>query len=157
MPNLHEEFPVIGELEHLPVVGAISGNPYVICLIDMDAVLHHRPVVARTGTTPRFKKIAFGIKFQHWGRRKATFGSWRRLSRAKLVFGGGTCTLQNPDMIVPINGDCRRWPHHPIVGQLLWPGWVDLIGWGILRAHDGATTNRKENNPQRTSNHRYLS
>src|SRR6267154_3033924 len=133
MANLQYEFPVVGELDRLPVFGPIPGDPDVADLVHENTVLGSRPVIAVTWAAPRFDQVALAIEFQHWRRRGATHGYL--FVQAKVILDVRRRALQDPDMIVLVHRYPANLPHDPVVGQRFWPSGVDLVcGW-VLCSH----------------------
>ena len=149
MADLQNKFPFVRELDCLPVFGAIAGNPDVSGMVDEDAVLRIRPVIALARAAPGFEKIALGIKHKNRRRGNAAFRSRRSLRRAEIILRVRARTLQHPDVVLPIDGHSADLPHDPIVGQLFWPGGVDLIRRRRLSHRDRANTKRQQKKAHR--------
>src|ERR1035437_6903621 len=52
MTDLHQEAPIVGELEDLPVILAVTAQPDIACAVDPDTVFVARPVLCRCGASP---------------------------------------------------------------------------------------------------------
>src|SRR6266581_8569598 len=110
MTNLFEEFPIVGEFEHLATRGAIAANPDIACSIDKNSVFYIRPIISVTRPAPGFQKVPLLVEFEHRGRRYTTHcftrGTW---VCADLIGSVATWTLQDPDMIVAIYSNDHIW------------------------------------------------
>src|SRR5579864_3322210 len=140
MANLQNKFPLARELDCLTVFSAVAGNPNVSGMVDEDAVLRTRPVIAGTRSAPGFEKIALGIKYENRRRGNAAFGSRGSLGRAEIILRVRTRTLQHPDMVLPIHGHPADLAHDPVVRQLFWPGRIYFECRRGLRSRDRGNT-----------------
>ena len=95
------------ELQQHVVGDAASANPDDVLVVDGNAVLGDRPVIALTGSAPRVDELSAGIEFEH--RRRGPRLQCRR-DRAR--------TMENPDVVTAVHRHRRHHAHHPVVGQL---------------------------------------
>ncbi len=127
LADLQHELAVLRELQEL-VVGdrlkpgrplrraVVAADPDEALVVDMDAVLALRPLVARAGAAPGLDEIARRV--EHHDRRRRHRGLLR-LERARPV--------QHPDVVLRIDGDAGRIAELPLRRHLR-PAGVDLEG-----------------------------
>jgi hypothetical protein len=122
--NLHQELPVIIELEYGSVFPRflsflrVSGKPDVPRLINKYAVLLGRPVGSVSGSTPGLDHIALFVEFQYGRRRNTTLSRWRLLCRGGFVRRETSWSLVNPNVIVLVDRHSADLSHDPVVWQL---------------------------------------
>src|SRR5205807_7121313 len=92
LADLHQKFSILGEFQDLVVVviarrrlrarlrAAIAADPDVPFVIDGDAMVRLRPVVALTGSAPMPNQIAILVKLENRRRRGAALRA-RRVCR----------------------------------------------------------------------------
>src|SRR6185437_8554085 len=73
LADLQDEFSVLREFQHLPVILAVAADPDESLRVDIDAVLVLEPVVALSRAAPGLEQIALLIELEHRGRRLAAF------------------------------------------------------------------------------------
>src|SRR5262245_11974698 len=61
LADLEEEFAFLGELQDVRVLLAVAADPDVAFVVDVDAVVGLRPLVALAGSAPRFGEVAVGV------------------------------------------------------------------------------------------------
>ncbi len=62
LADLHQELAVLGELQDVRVGPAVSANPDVALVVDEDAVIGIRPLVALTRAAPVAQQVAVLIE-----------------------------------------------------------------------------------------------
>src|SRR5882672_7816667 len=149
MPDLHQEFSVLRELQDLIVrIGArltrfrhvagpgilqfgihgaaVSANPNVPFEVDCNSVVRVRPVVTLAGTAPVFKKVAGLIEFKNGRRGHATIRARRiRVAVGFLRFERSP-SMNDPDIVLRVHRYTDRHSNHPMVRQRLRPHRVHL-------------------------------
>ena len=127
LADLQHELAVHGELEELAILLAIAGEPDEIIVVDVDAVLDFRPLVALAGAAPALEQVA-GL----------TSNTRTGGAAAQHLDTGGFCSaarsrarqrarpLDHPDAIEPVDGDAGDLAEQPVVGQRLRPERIDL-------------------------------
>jgi hypothetical protein len=65
-------------------------------------------------------------KFEHRRRRRAALAGRRVERRGFFIRRQRLRPLDDPDVVVSVNGHARCLPHDPVVGQRLRPGGVSL-------------------------------
>ena len=149
--DLHDERAVLRELEHLVIAVAVPGEPDVVVVIDEDPVLVVRPLASQRGgtsrgeesriigTSPRPEQIAVRVELHD--RRRAETAVRPPGLRPCLVFGEGPGALDDPDAVVPIDGNAGDLADEPPVWQRLWPfpvygefRSIRLVGPGLFDA-----------------------
>jgi hypothetical protein len=124
--DLQHELSVLSEFQDVTVVVAIAADPDEAFGIDIDAVLVFEPVVALAWPTPGLEQIAVRIELHHWRGRHAAFGAWRGKRRGLLVVGQRTRPLDDPDIVLRIDGDACGLSDDPVIWQRFRPGCIDL-------------------------------
>jgi hypothetical protein len=105
VPDLHDEFAVLGELQQL-IVGnrfearqtirwtIVSADPNEAFGIDMDSMLTLRPFKTVSRSAPRLHEIAIGVKDHH---------RWR--SHWSLIWFERARTVQKPNIVLRVDGE----------------------------------------------------
>src|SRR5882762_4879416 len=149
MSNLHQEFPVLCELQNL-IVGisarltrfrhvagpgilqfgiyraAVSANPNIPFVVDGNSVVRVRPVVTLAGTAPVFQEVAGLIEFKNGRRGHAAIRSgWIRVAVGFLRLERATA-MNDPDVVLRVHRYADRHADHPMVRQRLRPHRVHL-------------------------------
>ena len=83
--DLHQELAVLGELQDVRVLLAVAADPDVALVVDMDAVVGFRPLVALARPAPGAHQVAVRIELQDRRRRAAALGDRRIELGAPLV------------------------------------------------------------------------
>ena len=110
--DLKEELSFTRELQDLRVGLATAPQPNIVALVDVDAVLQFRPLVARSWTAPGKSDVSGGIEREHL-RRGHPFGAQLvRLQRRRAV--------DDPDKVVPIDRDTGARAHDPLGSEADW-------------------------------------
>jgi hypothetical protein len=115
LADLQDELAGACELEHHPVGHAVAGDPDEVVVVDIDAVLVRRPVVAFPGPAPRLDDVAVLIEFDDRRRRLAALDVWRRRG-ALLARVECARPLIDPDVILRVDEDAADLPEDPLVG-----------------------------------------
>ena len=117
------------------VVVAVAGDPDVALLVDVNAVLGLRPFVARARPAPAPEQLAVGGELQHRRRRDAAARLGRILLRALLVVDQRRRPVDDPDVVLAVDGDAGDLAEDPFVGQGLGPerinGELGRLGVGL--------------------------
>ena len=125
--DLEEERPVAGELEHLPVAVAVAADPDVVEVVDENAVLVVRPLVAVAGTAPRLDDVALLVELDSPpAPARSTRTSAGRPPRAALTVGQRPGPVQHPDVVARVDRHADDVAEQPLVGERLRPEGVDL-------------------------------
>src|SRR5262249_44324639 len=101
--------------------GAVSTDPDVAFVVDRNAVVGIRPVIALPWSAPTRNQIAFLVKLQH-GRcgRAALRYRWIR-RRMHLACFKRTCTMDDPDMILSVYRNADGLAENPMIRERLRP------------------------------------
>ena len=82
--DLHQELAVLGELQDVRVLRAVAADPDVALVVDVDAVVRLRPLVALAGPPHERTRLPSGIELEHRRRGAAAFGN-RRIELGALL------------------------------------------------------------------------
>ena len=126
LADLQEELAGAAELEHLRIARPVAADPHVALVIDGDAVIRRRPLVAGAGTAPVSDQLAVGIELEHRRRRTAALVGQLRLERLLLVRQRRRAAMDHPDVVALVHRDADRRAEHPVVRQRLRPVGIDL-------------------------------
>src|SRR5216683_2452354 len=156
MPDLHQEFSVLGELQDLIVrIGArltcfghiagtgihnlginraaIPANPDVALVVHGNSVIGIRPVVSFSGAAPMADQISSFIKFENGRRSYAAIRAWRiRVAIFFLEFQRAPA-MNDPDVVLGIDGNPDRHSNDPMVRHRFGPHRVHFKHWGLNR------------------------
>jgi hypothetical protein len=135
LADLQEQLPGPGELEDHPVLRTVAGQPNVVLIVDVDAVLVLRPRLPGGRATPRLHERAGLVELEYGRCRPAAERAGRRQRGALLVVGERLGALHDPDVIALVDRHAGRLAHQPAVWQGLGPERIDLEHWGA--AHRG--------------------
>ena len=98
---------VVGSRRHPDLhVRVVAADPDVVLVVDVDAVLGVRPLPPLGRAAPRLQELAVLVELQD--RWRGVVFLFRR-HRARPV--------QDPDVVVPVDGDRRGVAHDPVVGE----------------------------------------
>ena len=134
--DLHEEFPLTRELQDHAVglkplrrdSRRAPTEPNVPPMIDGNAVLHGRPIVAIGWATPSVHDIAGAIKGNYRRRSDTAARCGRRTRGAQLAHIQRTRTIDDPNQTLGIDEKPADFPDHPVVGQRQFrPRRVDFV------------------------------
>ena len=127
LPDLQQELALLRELEHLRVLIAVAADPDVALVVDRDAVIRGRPLVAFTRSAPVADEIAFRIELEH-GRRAGAALAGRRIQLEALlvVAERRRSAMDDPDVIALIDRHADRRSEDPMIGQRLGPERIDF-------------------------------
>ncbi len=139
-PDLHEELAVARELQEVRILVAVAANPHVVLVVDEDAVVRGRPLVAGGGTAPVPDEVACGVELED----RRCLGTARPGRR--ILVGGGfggrerVVAVHDPDMILGVDAEPDHLAEHPVVRQGFGPERIDLElrrldGGPVLRRH----------------------
>ena len=104
----------------------VAADPHVAFVVDGDAMVRLRPVVARSRPTPMTDERSVLREFQHRRRGRAALRGGRigrRMLLARLERPGA---MNDPDVILAIHRHADRLAEYPVVGERLGPERVDL-------------------------------
>ena len=135
MANFQQQFPFACKFQDLAIVGACAADPNVSLLVDTNSVFGLGPVRDKTWAAPRPQHFSLRIKFQYRRRGYATLRTRRSLCRSQFVFGERSRTVQDPDVILGIDGEATDLPDDPIVGKLLRPPRIHFVIWRFLGSY----------------------
>ena len=139
MADLHQELALARELQDLRVLLAAAAQPHVVLVVDVDAVLELRPLVARARSAPRDSSVPSTSN-------SSTGGAARQIDRVSLGCSvDGRCV--DPDVIAGIDGDAGDRSKNPVVRQRLRPRRVDAEGGHL--AHRRPTLRQRPDRGQR--------
>src|SRR3954463_9843367 len=121
----HQELAVLRELQHHAVAAAVAADPDVALVIDGDAVVRGRPLIAlAVAAAPVAQQRALLIELENRRRLRAALaglGVAGRLERVDAVR-----PMDDPDVIVGVDADADRHALIPVVRQRLREGRIDL-------------------------------
>ena len=95
-------------------------------IVDRDAVIRVGPVVALPGSAPVADQIAGGVELENRRRRRAALRGrriGRRVHLARLERAGA---MDDPDVVLGIDGHADRLAENPFVRQRLRPQRIDF-------------------------------
>ena len=124
LPELHEEFAVLRELENVGIGRAVAAQPHVAFVVDVDAVEGVVPFVPLAGTAPVPQQVAGLIELED-RRRTGTAVPIPHLE-GLLVIGQRGRAMHDPDVIVGVDPDADGRPEQPVVRQGLGPVRINL-------------------------------
>ena len=124
--DLQQERAVARELQDLAVTLPVAPDPDVVQVVDEDAVLLVRPLVAVAGTAPGLDDVALLVELDHRRRRHAALGGRWVDRRAALAVGQRSGPVQHPDVVARVDGHTDDVPEQPLVRQRLRPERVHL-------------------------------
>src|SRR5215213_2863637 len=113
LADLKDEFALARELQEVPVLVAVPRDPDEPFRVDVDAVLVLGPVVARAGAAPGLDQVALLVELQDGRSRRAALRARRVEAGGLLVVGERARTLDDPDVILRIDGHARGLAHNP--------------------------------------------
>src|SRR5882672_7089811 len=127
LAHLQQELAVLGELQHLRVLCAVAADPDVALVVDEDAVVRLRPLVARSRAAPVPHQVAGLVEHQHRRRAAAALAGRRiELQALLVVVVRGRAAVDDPDVVLLVDPDADRHAEQPVVGQGLGPQWIDF-------------------------------
>ena len=91
-------------------------DPDIALIVDYDAVVRIRPIVALPRTAPVPDEIALLIELRNGWSRKAAFRGRRILSRLDFLGVERAGAMDNPDVVVGIDRYADRLAEQPVVG-----------------------------------------
>jgi hypothetical protein len=118
--DLQQELSLVVELQEHVIVeiakrrcdGGAAANPHMVLVVDGDAVLAVRPVIAVAGSAPRVHELSRRVELEH-----------RRRRVLAAILGNRVRPVQHPHVIVAIDRDGCDVTDDPVVRQLR-PGGV---------------------------------
>src|SRR5713101_8344726 len=120
--QLHQELPLLGELQDLSVALAVAAEPHVALVIDVDAVRPLRPLVARSRAAPGPDQVAGLIEHQYRRGGGAALGDGRRqLEPLFVVVQRPRAAVNDPDVIPIVDPHSDGPAEQPMIGQGLRP------------------------------------
>src|SRR5262249_6303757 len=123
--DLQQELAVLGELQEVGVLVAVAADPDVALIVDVDAVVRLRPLVALAWSAPRAHEIAIGVELQHRRRLFAAVRArWRALRAFSVVVPGGGPAVYDPDVILLIGPHADRVAEQ--ARERFWPERIDF-------------------------------
>src|SRR5205807_8858516 len=97
--QLHQELPLLGELQDLGVFGAVAAEPDVALVVDVDAVRPFRPLVARSRSAPGSHQVAGRVEHEYGRGRAAALGDGRVLFEPLFVdMQPSRAAMDDPDV-----------------------------------------------------------
>ena len=124
--DLQQKLSRLAELQHLRIAFPVAADPHVAFVIDGNAMIRRRPLIAFARTAPMADQRALGIELEHRRRRGAALVRQMRFERLLLLGQRRRPAMNHPDVIAIVNRDTDRRAEHPVVGQRLGPQRVDL-------------------------------
>ena len=146
MPDLHQELPILRELQNLVIAevgrtlaasrtllvrqplrlgrrraSPVSADPNVALVIHRDPVVRFRPIVAGTGAAPMPDQIAIFVEFENRRRGLAALRSRRIGLHVGFFRIQRPAAVDNPNMVLGVNRHADSHAEQPVVGQRLWP------------------------------------
>ena len=144
LADLHQELAVLRKFQHLIVqVGrgcgrgrfvrratrrrrsrlapAVAANPHIAFVIDCNPVVRIRPIVAVARSAPVVKQVARRIELQNRRSRRTTHGHGRIRRGVEFALFERALAMDDPDIILRINGYADRHSDEPMVRQRLRP------------------------------------
>src|SRR6267378_5949804 len=120
--QLHQELPLLGELEDLGVAFAVAAQPHVALVIDVDPVRPFRPLVARSRTAPGPHQVAGLIEHQYGRGGTAALGDGRILFEPLFVdVQPSRAAMDHPDMVLLVDPHPDGPAEQPVIRQGLRP------------------------------------
>ena len=123
---MQDELSFHRELEQLPVLLAVTGEPDEVVIVDENPVLALGPFVAQAETAPVADEVARLIKDEDRGSGDAALRFGRVLLGGTLSLSERARPMHDPDTLVFVRGDARDLPQYPIVREHLRPERIDL-------------------------------
>ena len=121
LADLHDEAAVARELEDLGVLLGIAREPDIVLRVHEDPVLGLRPVITRTRAAPGLDQIALVVELHHGRRGHAAFIPRRGQRRALLVLAQRLRALDDPDVVLGVDGNPGHLAQDPAIGERLGP------------------------------------
>ncbi len=125
--QLHQEFPVLGELQDVGVSLAVAAEPHVALVVDVDAVSPFRPFVARSRAAPVPEQVARLIELEDGRGRTAALGDGRiQLEPLFVGMQPPRTAMNDPDVVLLIDPHSDGPAEQPMVRQGLRPQRIHL-------------------------------
>src|ERR1700739_4448428 len=132
MTDLHQKMSIAFKLEYMAIGWRVSADPNVSILVDIDSVLRLGPIKSFARPAPRVQQVSLLVKLENRRSSEGALRTGRSKRGANFIEGVGRGPLQNPDVVVAINGQAADLPDDPVVWQFLRPEWIDTIRGRIL-------------------------
>ncbi len=137
LADLQEKFPLLVELQDLSIRVSIPANPDISFVIDGDAVVALRPLVSRARTSPGIDQISCRVKFQNGRSHLAAHADRRSGIRAFEIVFNGPRPMNDPDVILGIDGQADGGSLHPMIRQRFRPVGIDFENRRLRRGCAG--------------------
>ena len=112
MADLQQELAVLRELQDLRVLGVVAANPDVALVVDGDAVIRQRPLVALARAAPVADEVAGLIELEHRRRGHAAVAARGRRRRGGAHLGAFVqrprAAVDDPDVILLVDRHADR-------------------------------------------------
>jgi hypothetical protein len=114
LAHLHHELAVLRVLQDLGIAAAAAGQPHVVHVVDVDAVLLIHPRIVRSGA-PMAEQIALLVELEDERRRRAA-----QLAEGRLHFltseGVRVVTpMHHPHVVLRVHPHAHRGAKHPVI------------------------------------------
>jgi len=165
--DLQQELPLLGELENHVVFEAleagrkaaatrgliaacdgapaalrfasIAADPDIALVIDGDAMVRDGPVIAFTRTAPVTDQFARLIEFEHWRSGDTALRDGWIAGSVMFPCLQRPGTVNDPDMILGIDGDADGLPENPVIRKRFGPQRIDFEPRRLRRRRTSAT------------------
>ena len=125
--HLHQELAVLGELQDLGVFLAVAADPHVAFVVDVDAVIRFRPLVALPRSAPVPDQVARLIELKDRRGRTAALGDGRlEFEPSFVVVQPARAAMNDPDVVLLIDPHADGPAEQPVIRQRLRPQRIDF-------------------------------
>src|SRR5258706_12142452 len=121
LADLQDEFAIAREFQKVIVRRIVAGSPHVALPVDVNAVLVLRPVIPLPGAAPGLLDVAVPVELDDRRRRLAAAVRRRLLLRTLVVVEQGGGTMQDPHVILAVDGHARDLAPDPVALERFWP------------------------------------
>src|SRR5262249_25454177 len=133
-------------------------DPDIAFVVDGYSVIRVGPIVTLAWSSPTRNEVSFLIELQNWGCWSAAYCCRRIRCRMDFVGFERTCAVNDPHMVLSIDGNDNGLSENPVVRQRLWPERVYFETWshgscsfnsGLLlqdHTHDDKRAEQREKN-----------
>ena len=129
LAHLHEELSFLGELQQVGVATGSATDPDIPLVVDREPMLLIEPLIAGPSgiIAPVSEQIPGLIELEDSGGRRAAHRP-RRVELELFEVGGQRprAAIENPDVVLPIDGYSAEASEDPVIGQRLRPERIDL-------------------------------
>ena len=118
--HLHQKLSVFRELQNVRIFHAVAADPHIALVVDVDAVIGFRPLVALPRTAPGPDQVSGGIEHEH---RRCTAAALAHLELQGLfvVVERGRAAMNDPHVVLLVDPYPDGRPEQPMIRQRLRP------------------------------------